>query len=332
MDPRRVLTFRAVAHRRSFSRAARELALSQPSVSNQVAALEREIGVRLLLRRPGGLELTPEGEILLVHADAIAERFELARAQLEAAALGHRARLRIGAFPTALAGLIPAAIDRVRLDHPAMKVVVDEGTDDLAARVRGGELHMAVVFQNTALPREQPQGLERRDLLRERFMVALAPDHPLAGRPAVSLTDLRDDDWTAALPDGLIVAACRAAGFEPNLVSITHDQLAIRALIGRGLAVTLAPQLLADAFSDLALRPIAGDSPTRDVYALLPPGGRHPLVTPTLEALNVLAAELAAPTTNEPWRQGDQGTNTGASAGAIPAAHGAGSPDHEDIS
>ena len=55
MDPRRVLTFRAVARERSFSRAARELALSQPSVSNQIAALEREIGARLLNREPGGL-------------------------------------------------------------------------------------------------------------------------------------------------------------------------------------------------------------------------------------------------------------------------------------
>ena len=127
-------------------------------------------------------------------------------------------------------------------------------------------------------------------------MVALAPDHPLAERPEVRLADLSEDDWTVAVPDGLIVGACRAAGFEPNLVSITHDQLAIRALIARGLAVTLAPQLLADAFDDLALRPIAGTGPTRDVYALLPPGGRHPLVAPILDALDRTAAELQAPT------------------------------------
>src|ERR671929_1238577 len=108
MDPRRVLTFRAVAHQRSFSRAARELALSQPSVSNQVAALEREIGVRLLVREPGGLRLTHEGAILLEHADAIAERFQLARSQLADAAVAYRDRLHVGAFPTALAGMIPA--------------------------------------------------------------------------------------------------------------------------------------------------------------------------------------------------------------------------------
>ena len=278
MEPRRLLTFRAVAHERSFSRAARALALSQPSVSNQVAALEREIGVRLL-----------------EHADAIAERLELARTQLAAAADAYRTRLRVGAFPTALAGLIPPAIERVRVDHAAMKVTVDEGGDDLAPRVRSGELHLAVAFQDTALPREEPAGLERRDLMCERFMVALAPDHRLAANEEVALADLRDDGWTAAVPDGLIVTACRAAGFEPNLVSLTSDQLAIRALVGRGLAVTLAPQLLADAFADLALRPIAGPGPTRDVYVLLPPGGRHPLVAPTLDALDAIAAGLAAP-------------------------------------
>ena len=74
----------------------------------------------------------------------------------------------------------------------------------------------------------------------------------------------------------MIVRACRAAGFEPHLVSITHDQLAIRALIIRGLAVTLVPELLADPFHDLALRPIADSDIARDVYALLPPGRLHP--------------------------------------------------------
>ncbi len=292
MDPRRVLTFRAVAHGRSFSGAARKLSLSQPSVSNQVASLEREIGARLLEREPGGLRLTREGEILLEHADAMAERLELAHAQLAGAAQGRRARLRIGAVPTALAGFVPAALARLRLRYPDTKVTVEEGTDDLPARVRSGALHLAVDFQDTAQPRRELPGLERRDLLREQFVIALAPDHRLARRSRVRLADLSHDDWTAASTDGLIVRACRAAGFEPNVVSITRDQLAIRALIFRGLAVTLAPRLLADAFKDLALRPIAGPGPVRDVYALLPPGGRHPLVAPTLDELSAIAAEL----------------------------------------
>jgi DNA-binding transcriptional LysR family regulator len=295
MDPRRVFTFRTVAHQRSFSRAARELALSQPSVSNQVAQLERELGTRLLERRPGGLRLTPEGEILLEHADAIAERFQLAGAQLAGAAEGRRTRLRVGALPTALAGFVPAAIARLRRQHPDAKVTFDEGTSDqLSARVASGELDLAIAYQDTGRPRQEAPGVGRHHLLQERFMVALAPEHRLARQPSVRVADLSDEDWTAALTDGVIVRACRAAGFEPNLVSITRDQLAIRALILRGLAVTLVPELLADPFKDLALRPIADMTLARDVYALIPPGRRHPLLAPTLDALDAIAGELIA--------------------------------------
>jgi DNA-binding transcriptional LysR family regulator len=292
MDPRRVLTFRTVAHQRSFSRAGRTLALSQPSVSNQVAALEREIGARLLEREPGGLRLTREGEILLEHADAIAERFLLASEQLADAVQGQRARLRIGAFPTALAAFVPAAIDHLHHEYPQSKVTVDEGADDLPARIRSGELHLALAFQDAAEARHEPPGLERHDLFREQFRIALAPGHPLADRAEIRLADLHDEDWTAAVPDGLIVRTCRAAGFQPNLVSLTHDQLAIRALVRRGLAVTLVPELLSEPFQDLALRPIAGSGPARDVYVLLPPGGRHPLVAPALDSLEATAAKL----------------------------------------
>lgn len=264
-------------------------------MSNQVAALEREVGARLLERRPGGLRLTPEGEILLEHADAVAERFTLAEAQLAGALERERTRLRIGALPSSLAGFVPAAIAQLRAGHPDTRFTFDEGTsEELAGRVAGGELDLAIAYQDTSLPRHDPPGVQRHHLLHERFMVALPPDHRLAAQGQVDLADLRDDDWTAGLTDGVIVRACRAAGFEPNLVSITHDQLAIRGLIIRGLAVSLVGELLADPFKDLALRPIAGMTVERDVYALLPPGQRHPLVAPTLAALDEVAARRVA--------------------------------------
>jgi DNA-binding transcriptional LysR family regulator len=291
MDPRRLLTFRNVAHRRSFSQAARELSLSQPSVSQQVAALERELGARLLDRRPGGLRLTAAGTVLLEHADAIAERLALASTQLAEFAGSERSTLRIGAFPTALASLVPAAMARLE----GARVVVEEGASGaLAARVLSGELHIAVTFQDAAEPHHDPEGLERSELLRETFLVGLSPRHPLAGRGAVELAALAGESWTAPSTDGIVVRACRAAGFEPRLTSITRDQLAIRALIGRGLAVTLVPSLLADAFRDIALRPLAGEGPERDVYALLPPGGRHPLAGPALAALEAAVEDLRA--------------------------------------
>ena len=230
--------------------------------------------------------------MLLEHADAIAERLALAGAQVAELAQEERVRLRIGAFPTALSGFVPAAVDRLRTRSPELKVIVDEGaSDDLPARVRSGELHLAVAFQDAARPRREYPGLDRRDLLRERFVVALPPAHPLAGRDAVRLADLAEDDWSTASTDGMTVRACRAAGFEPRLVSITRDQLAISGLIARGLAVTLAPELMAEGFERVALRPIEGEAPERDVFVLLPPGGRHSLADAAVAALMELAGE-----------------------------------------
>src|SRR3954447_3185312 len=114
MDPRRLLTFRAVAHERSFSRAAEKLSLSQPSVSHQIALLESEVGVRLLDRGRGGLRLTAAGEILVGHADQIAWRLELADRQVAQAAEARCETLRIGSFPTAMAAFVPLAVTRLR--------------------------------------------------------------------------------------------------------------------------------------------------------------------------------------------------------------------------
>src|ERR1700712_5769362 len=113
MDPRRLLTFRTVAHERSFSKAATVLSLSQPSVSHQIAQLETEAGVRLLERGRGGVQLTPAGAVLLEHANHLAWRLDLARDQVADLAAQRRRDVRIGCFPTALAGFLPSALTRL---------------------------------------------------------------------------------------------------------------------------------------------------------------------------------------------------------------------------
>jgi DNA-binding transcriptional LysR family regulator len=293
MDPRRVLTFRAVAHERSFSAAARSLALTQPAVSQQVAALEKQVGARLLDREPGGLKLTRAGQVLLEHADALADRLALAATQLAELVAEDGGRLRIGAFSSSLAALVPETVRRLRAAFPDAEVLVQEGDSlALAERVKVGELHLSVAFQDATLQRREHPGLERHDLLREPFLVALPPDHPLAHRDAVALAELADAPWSAASTDGLIARACREAGFEPRIVAITRDPIAIREFVAGGTAVTLVPRLLTPGMPGLAFLAIAG-GPERDVYVLLPPGGRHPLVEPTLAALAEVASGLA---------------------------------------
>jgi DNA-binding transcriptional LysR family regulator len=285
-----VLTFRAVAHERSFSRAARALALTQPAVSQQVAGLEKEVGARLLAREPGGLELTAAGAVLLEHADALAERLELAGTQLAEIAGAERLRLRVGAFPSALATLVPAAVAALRAEEPDAEVLIEEGgSEALTQRVARGELHAAVAFQDATLPRREHDGVERHDLRRETFLVALPPGHRLAKLDAVPVAELADEPWTAPSGSHMIARTCRAAGFEPRLIAIMRDPLAMRGLVSKGLAVTLVPQLGSEVLEGVALRPIDGPAPERDVYAIVPAGGRHRLA---MRMVAAFAAQL----------------------------------------
>jgi DNA-binding transcriptional LysR family regulator len=287
LDPRRLLTFREVARRASFSRAAEELSLTQPAVSQQVLSLERQLGARLLDRGRGGLRLTPAGELLLKHADAVSGRLRLATEQLDALAAEQRRRLAIGAFPSAIATIVPEALTRLKAAEPQIEVSVSEGTmEELVAAVLDGTLHLAVLFQDAAGPRRDHEDLERQDLFEEPMVAALPPLHPLARRRRIDLERLADDPWTAPSRDGLIHRTCVEAGFEPNIAFLTRDVLAFRELVASGLAVTLTGRLLAGRLGGIATPPITGDPARRTIYAIRPSTDSHPLTDRLLAELS----------------------------------------------
>jgi DNA-binding transcriptional LysR family regulator len=281
LDPRRLLTFRAVARAGSFSAAARELSLTQPAVSQQVAALERELGARLLHRGPGGLSLTDAGSLALEHADALGERLALADTQL--AELGNEeGKLRVGAFPSALATVVPAAIARLG----ARRVSVVEGTiAELPGRVADGSLHVAVCFQDAAAPPREHPGLRRHEVHVEPFKVIVGLEHRLAARKTIRLPELAHETWTAPSSSGIVVEACRAAGFEPDLRFLTSDVLASRALVAAGLAVALSPSLVAGGLEGVRALALRDDPPRRAIYALTPRTGTTAAARAFLEAL-----------------------------------------------
>ena len=293
MDPRRLLTFRTVAHERSFSRAAIELSLSQPSVSHQISLLETEVGVRLLERGRGGLRLTAAGAVLLEHADQIAWRLELADRQIAAVAGERLGALRVGSFPTAMATFVPATIRSLREADPDLRVLLTEVTPStLESRLLSGEFDLALNYQDTAVERREIEGAERIDLFCDTFLIGLPPDHRLAaGSGPLKLAQLAKDDWILPSTEGFLAEACREAGFEPRVIATTPDPVATHGLIARSLGIGWVPGLLADSQRDIVIRPAKGKIPTRDVYALLPPGDRHPLVTKLIAALKDTARE-----------------------------------------
>jgi DNA-binding transcriptional LysR family regulator len=284
LDPRRLLTFRTVARAGSFSAAARELALTQPAVSQQVAALERELGARLLNRRPGGLTLTDAGDIALAHAEALAERLALADAQL-GELRDDAGPLRVGAFPSALATLVPRGIERLG----GRRVEAMEGTvQELAAGVSSGTMHIALCFQDADAPRREHAGLRRHDFMVEPFVPVVGPDHRLARRRSIRLRELAHDPWTAPSAAGILRDACVAAGFEPDMRFLTRDVLAIRAVVAANLAVTLTPRLIAGHLHGVRVLELRDDPPRRALYALTPRTGTAAPARAFLDAVRAM--------------------------------------------
>src|SRR5919201_2201559 len=125
-DATRLNVFREVVQRGSLSAAAEALSFTQPAVSRQIAALEREAGAQLLERTPRGIRLTEPGRVLLEHAEAILDRMATARAQVESVASLAAGRLRIGAFQTANATIVPRAIAAFATAHPRVELSLVE--------------------------------------------------------------------------------------------------------------------------------------------------------------------------------------------------------------
>src|SRR3954464_1719463 len=137
MDPRRLLIFRTVARAGSISAAARELGWTQPAVSQHLRALERAAGCALLLRGAGGVELTEPGRVLLARADALAVQLHMAEEELAELTALRRGRVRLAAYPSAAATLVPRAVAGLRARHPDIDVELTEAEPPGAPGRRG---------------------------------------------------------------------------------------------------------------------------------------------------------------------------------------------------
>jgi DNA-binding transcriptional LysR family regulator len=172
-------------------------------------------------------------------------------------------------------------------------LISDVTSSTLEPRFLKGEFDVALGFQDATTERQELPGSKRIDLFQESFLVGLPPKHRLArSRGRVSLAQLAKDDWIVPSTEGFLIQACRDAGFEPRIVATTSDPLATRSLIARGLGVGWVASLLAGDYAGVAVRTVTDPIRRRDIYALLPPGDRHPLAKPVVEALIEAAAQL----------------------------------------
>ena len=315
LDVKRLRVLQEVACRGSFSAAAEELYMSQSAVSQQVATLEREVGMPLLDRANGGPRLTAAGEALVGHAEAVIARLGEAERELSAIAGLEAGRLRIASFPSASATLVTGALSKFRGRYPGIDLHFSEHEpEESLPLLRRGQIDVAVVFDYPSIPAEAERDLERELLMSESMYVALPAGHALADAPTVSIAELADEPWLCSTRPSscseLVLVACREAGFEPRVEFESDDYSVLQGFVAGGLGVTLLPDLaLASLRADVVVRPIVPVAPQRRVWATIrAEGSRSPAADAMVEALREegerLAAEAADAAGSPPRRAG----------------------------
>lgn len=298
LDVRRLRVLHAVSAYGSVTAAAAALGYSAPAVSQQLAALEREVGMRLTERAGRGVELTPAAHILVGHTDALLARLDTAEADLAALRDQIAGRVALAAFPSAAASLVPAAwaaladsAPRVRLDLTEM-----EPEESLPAVLRN-ETDVAVAHEYDLLPRPLDPLFERRDLLDDPVVLAIPPGYPADG--PVPLATLAGQPFLAPRQGTscaeMIQRACARAGFVPRVVARASEFQVLLSLVAAGAGVTLVPGLAARWLPPRVRLVPPADPVTRRVFTVSRRGGdRKPAVRVVLDALSAAALSTVA--------------------------------------
>lgn len=240
LDVRKLRLLRDLADRGTIAAVAAVHNYTPSAVSQQLAALEREAGTALLARTGRGVTLTTAGAVLAAHAEDVLAALERATAALAATRAGLSGPLRIGAFPTAMRTLLPAALATLAREHPALDLTVDELDPALVpARLRDGTLDVALVHEYDLVPIVPDPALSTEPLLEETMYLA-------ATRP-LDLAACRDEPWILAGPGTLChtmtVRACEAAGFLPRARHHADDFVTVLTLVAAGHGVAVVPEL-----------------------------------------------------------------------------------------
>jgi DNA-binding transcriptional LysR family regulator len=295
LDVSSLRMLRAIADAGTITGAAELLGVGQPAVSQHVRRLERRLGTALLDRSGRSVRLTEAGEALARHGATVGAALRAATAEMSALTGLRAGRVRLVAFPSSSATLVPRALVALHDSHPGLRVTLDEAEPPEALRmVRSGECDVALAFDypGVGLGRGEDDlaGLVTRHLLDEPTLVALPTDHPASGGGALSLADLADERWIAGCPRcrGHLLTAAQACGFTPEISYATDDYVAVLALVAAGLGVALLPDLvrpIAERQPGVVVRRAAGTS-NRTVHAVTAPDLlRVPAVAATLDAL-----------------------------------------------
>src|SRR5215212_4631463 len=244
MELRQLRYLVTLADERHFTRAAALLHIAQPALSQQIRRLEDELGIALVDRTTRHVSLTAAGERLVARARRALAEVEAATAELSELSGLRTGRVVIGAMRSTgrfdLASLFAAFHDR----HPYIELVVrEEPSEVMLERLHGDALDVAFLSVNRL---DAGPDIQLHPLLDEPLVALLAPDHPLAGRGAIDMAELRDERFVVFGEGGslrrIVLQGAREAGFEPALAFESTESTRMRAMASCGLGVALLPE------------------------------------------------------------------------------------------
>ncbi|MFI7252413.1 LysR family transcriptional regulator [Micromonospora chalcea] len=294
LDLRRLRFLREFEERGTMAAVAAALGYSPSTVSQQLALLEKEVGVRLLGRAGRGVRLTEAGHVLARHARVLLSAAEAAEADLADLGGDVRGTVRAGGLQSAARRLLVPAVARMRAEHPRVRVEIFElELEQSLPGLRLGSVDLVIGDEYDSQPRPRPAGLRFTLLLEEPLRIVLPAAHPLARLGGhVAVTDLRSEVWTASAEGtghhAMVVGTCRGlGGYEPDLRHRSSDADVQLELVRAGAAVALMPTLT-----------LPGDDPALAVRGIAETDLRRRLVAVTRETPSgpALTAFLAAVT------------------------------------
>lgn len=245
METHQLRYFLAVAQAGSFTQAARQCNVSQPSLSIQIAKLEEELGGPLFERMRKGGRLTARGETFLPRAKAILEQMESAREDAKALSGLTLGRVSLGCMPTTGAHLLPPILTAFRKAYPKIQVQLkEESSPDLARDLEQGEIELAILDEAGLRP-----ALDHQIILTEELLLALPAKHPLAGKNNLSLKQVAEEPFIL-MKSGhgfrqITLDLYRKAGLEPKVVFESGGIETVQAMVAAGLGISLVPQMVA---------------------------------------------------------------------------------------
>ncbi len=308
VDVRRLGILREVARQGSFARAATALQLTPSAVSQQIAALERSLGVPVVERSTRGVRLTESGRIMVDAAEAVANELADAQCRIGDLTAGRIGTLSVETFTTGGQLLLPGALARLLAELPEVQLSVTETALEASiAHVRDGSVDLALAFHFDAAPIDDP-ALTWTPLVSDPMLAVLPEGHRLSGRAAVRLTELADEPWVMGCTTATEMMAQYGAvlGFRPRVVCRSSDYVFAQSMVAAGVGVTLVPQLVlagphraVPGIGGTVAVPLRGPAPIRHTGAFTARRRwPQPLVRTLLRALRETVADL--PTEREP--------------------------------